>query len=95
MVQEAKPGAVMTSYNQVNGHYASENVKILSDLRSWGFENGFTVSDWYFGIRSTVPSVIAGLDISMPGGDLAGFGFPDFYGAPQLTAAIDAWVWSR
>ncbi|KAK1671332.1 glycoside hydrolase family 3 domain-containing protein [Colletotrichum godetiae] len=52
-----------------------------STLRQeWGFE-GFVVADWYFSTRSTVAAVMAGLDISMPGGDLTdSYGFPAYYG---------------
>lgn len=46
VVEQANPGSIMTSYNKVNGQHASENYAILSDLFSWGFDNGFTVTDW-------------------------------------------------
>jgi beta-glucosidase len=77
-------GSVMCSYNRINGHYACENPNTLGDLRSWGFD-GFVVSDWYFGTRSTVAAAKAGLDIQMPGTPL--LGLPDYYGAPLLAAA--------
>ncbi|KAI0162958.1 glycoside hydrolase family 3 domain-containing protein [Pestalotiopsis sp. NC0098] len=54
----------------------------------WGFE-GFVVADWYFSTRSTVGAVMAGLDISMPGGDLTDeYGFPAYYG-DLLVEAVD------
>lgn len=43
----------------------------------------------YFSVRSTVNSVKAGLDISMPGG-ASTFGFDDYYGNSTLIAAIDS-----
>jgi beta-glucosidase len=84
---DAHAGAVMCSYNQVNGIYACENPALDAVLRrEWGFD-GFVVSDWYFAHRSTVAAARAGLDVSMPGG--ADFGFPAFYGTP-LRRAIES-----
>ncbi len=66
-VQEAQVGSVMSAYNMVNGQYCAENTHLLHDIlkEEWGFE-GFVESDWHLGTRSTVPSVLAGLDIEMP-----------------------------
>jgi beta-glucosidase len=83
-VQEADAAAVMCSYNRVKGYYACENDYLLNKTlrQDWGFE-GFVVADWYFSTRSTVASIMAGLDINMPGGDLTdSYGFPDFFGEP-------------
>jgi beta-glucosidase len=83
-IQEADAAAVMCSYNRVNGYYACENDYLLNKTlrQDWGFE-GFVVADWYFSTRSTVASIMAGLDINMPGGDLTdSYGFPDFFGEP-------------
>ncbi len=43
----ANPGAVMCSYNRVNGDYACENSYTLRDVlkNEWGFK-GFVLSDW-------------------------------------------------
>ncbi|ORY63820.1 glycoside hydrolase family 3 domain-containing protein [Leucosporidium creatinivorum] len=49
----------------------------------------FVVADWYFSVRSTVNSVKAGLDISMPGG-ASSFGFDDFYGNDTLIEATES-----
>ncbi|KAK8063903.1 beta-glucosidase [Apiospora saccharicola] len=87
-VQEGDAASVMCSYNRLNGYYACENDWLLNQTlrRDWGFE-GFVVADWYFSTRSTVGAVMAGLDISMPGGDLtASYGFPDYYGGLLLDA---------
>lgn len=58
---------VMSAYNSVNGAWCGENgvllTKILRD--EWGFQ-GFVISDWIFGLRDAVQSVLAGLDIEMP-----------------------------
>lgn len=81
-VQEADAGSVMCSYNRLNGQFACENEWLLNQTlrQDWGFE-GFVVADWYFSNRGTVMDAMAGLDISMPGGDLtAEYGFPAYFG---------------
>ena len=42
-----QPGAVMCSYNKINGVYACENPFLLNDVlrRDWGFK-GWVLSDW-------------------------------------------------
>lgn len=71
VVKEAKPRSLMTSYNKVNGIYASENEKLLQDILmdEWGFD-GFVVTDWG-GSNNHVESVRAGNHLEMPttGGD--------------------------
>jgi beta-glucosidase len=58
---------VMSAYNSVNGEWCGENRTLLTELLrdEWGFE-GFVISDWIFGLRDPVKSVLAGLDIEMP-----------------------------
>ncbi|WP_051266499.1 glycoside hydrolase family 3 C-terminal domain-containing protein [Nakamurella lactea] len=65
-VQHGGVGAVMTSYNKVNGTWASENRgNVQETLReTWGFD-GITMSDWG-GTHSTVQTAKAGSDIEMP-----------------------------
>ena len=62
----ANPGAVMCSYNRVNGDYACENSYLLHDVlkKSWGFK-GFVDSDWG-GTHSTEKASAAGLDQEQP-----------------------------
>jgi beta-glucosidase len=59
-------GAVMCSYNRVNGDYACENSYTLRDVlkNEWGFK-GFVLSDWG-GTHSTEKASAAGLDQEQP-----------------------------
>ena len=65
-VKESGAGAVMCSYNLVNGDYACENSYLLTDVlkKDFGFQ-GFVISDWG-GTHSTTKAVLAGLDMEMP-----------------------------
>ena len=65
-VKAARPAAVMTAYNKVNGIHVSENKGIIDILRKeWGWE-GLVMSDW-FGTYSTSDGINAGQDLEMPG----------------------------
>ena len=77
----ANPGAVMCSYNRVNGDYACENAYTLNQVlkKQWGFK-GFVLSDWG-GTHSTQKASAAGLDQEQP--------MADFFG-PALKAAVNA-----
>lgn len=48
VARDAKPGALMTSYNKVNGIHVSEDPKLLEDVvrKEWGW-NPLMISDWY------------------------------------------------
>lgn len=67
-VQQAHVGAVMNSYNLINGVHATENAwlnkTILRD--TWGF-NGLLMSDWT-SVYSVVNTANNGLDLEMPKG---------------------------
>ena len=67
-VQEGNTWAIMSSYNRLNGQYASSNTWLLNDILKdeWGF-NGLVMSDWG-AVHSVVPTLYAGLDIEMPTG---------------------------
>jgi beta-glucosidase len=66
-IKNAKPWTVMCSYNRINGTYASENKRYLTDIlrEEWGFE-GYVMSDWG-AVNDRVKGLEAGLDLEMPG----------------------------
>ena len=59
--------SIMGAYNKVNGTYCCESKALLTDILrdKWGFD-GFTISDFFFGIYDAARSIKAGLDIEMP-----------------------------
>ena len=67
-VQEGGTHGLMSSYNPVNGTYASENYHLLTEIlrEEWGYE-GFVVSDWV-SVYSTEGPIKNGLDLEMPSG---------------------------
>ncbi|MFF7471942.1 glycoside hydrolase family 3 N-terminal domain-containing protein [Streptomyces sp. NPDC008092] len=68
----AGTGAVMGSYNKVNGTFACENKTLLTDVLrdQWGFA-GWVMTDW-FAAHSTAAALTAGLDMEMPDGTYFG-----------------------
>ena len=66
-VREARVGAVMSSYNLVNGEHASQSRHLLTEIArdDWRFD-GVMMSDW-FGTYDGVAAVNAGQDLEMPG----------------------------
>ncbi|MDR2599127.1 MAG: glycoside hydrolase family 3 C-terminal domain-containing protein [Oscillospiraceae bacterium] len=66
-VESAKPTTVMCAYNRVNGEYASENHRLLTEILrdEWGFD-GVVVSDWG-AVNDRVKGLKAGLELEMPG----------------------------
>jgi len=67
-VKEAHVGAIMDSYNLVNGEHATQNAFLNNQIakKEWGFD-GIVMSDWtstYDGIAA----VNSGLDLEMPSG---------------------------
>lgn len=65
-VKQAQPWTIMCAYNQVNGEFASENERLLTDIlkEEWGHE-GFVVSDWG-AVNDRVKGLAAGLELEMP-----------------------------
>lgn len=65
-VEEGKPGAVMSSYNKLNGTHANENMHLMQDILrgEWGY-GGVVVTDWA-GCNDRVAGVKAGNELEMP-----------------------------
>jgi beta-glucosidase len=85
-VRDGKPWTVMSSYNLVNGVYASEHEELLRDILrgNWGFA-GFVVSDWG-GINDRVAGLKAGTNLEMPGSGR--------YNANKIIQAVQSGVLS-
>lgn len=68
-VQEAKVGAVMSSYNLLNGVWTTHDPWLLRTVLrdQWGFE-GILMSDWG-STHACLPAALAGLDLEMASGD--------------------------
>jgi len=67
-VKEAHVGAIMDSYNLINGEHATQNAFLNNQIakKDWGFD-GIIMSDWdatYDGVAA----VNSGLDLEMPSG---------------------------
>jgi beta-glucosidase len=80
-VLEGGAASVMSAYNSVNGQFCGENEHLLNEIlkTEWGFD-GFVLSDWVFGTKSTLGSALNGLDLEMP--------IAAFYG-DELAQAVD------
>lgn len=65
-VKNAQPFTVMCSYNRINGTFASNHKRMLTDILrdEWGFE-GLVMTDWG-AMDDRAESVRSGLDLEMP-----------------------------
>ncbi len=71
-VKEGKPGAVMSSYNKVNGEYVNNSYALLTQVlrNEWGYQN-LVMTDWFATgkeVGSHVLAVKSGNDLIEPGG---------------------------
>jgi beta-glucosidase len=66
VVKQTQPWTIMSSYNKINGTYASENHWLLTGVLrgEWGFK-GLVVSDWA-AVDDRAAAVAAGCDLEMP-----------------------------
>ena len=71
IVKEAQPWTIMSSYNAINGHRASENRELLEDVLrgEWCFK-GMVTTDWWTRAEH-YKEIKAGNDVKM------GTGFPE------------------
>ncbi len=65
-IRKAQPWTVMSSYNRINGTYASEHETLLTKIarQEWGFE-GLFMTDWG-GMSERASAIPAGTDLEMP-----------------------------
>jgi beta-glucosidase len=65
-IARGQPGAVMCSYNKVNGNHSCENDWLLNQVlkKDWGYR-GWVMSDWG-GVHDLVKAVTNGLDQQSP-----------------------------
>ncbi len=80
-VEEARPWAIMSAYNQVNGTPASQDRPLLTTVLrdEWGFD-GLVMTDWFAAMDNTVAQMRAGNELLMPGTDP---------GSAQITQALE------
>lgn len=80
VIEEGAPGALMTSYNEVNGTYANENHHLLKEIlrEEWGFA-GIVITDWG-GSNNHVEGVREGSNLEMPA--------PGFDSARSILKAV-------
>ena len=74
-VKHSNPGAVMSSYNKVNGEYANNSYDLMTKIlrNEWGFD-GVLMTDWMAtgrNVGSHVYAIEAGHDLLMPGNNKA------------------------
>lgn len=80
VIDDANPYCIMTSYNKINGHYASESSWLLKDVLrdKWKYD-GVVMSDWG-AVQNKVKSLQNGMNLEMPGPG-------EFH--PQVSNAIE------
>ena len=83
MLRDSNPASIMMAYNKLDGVFCSENRIIRDVLRDEWKYDGCVMSDWY-GSHSGAESLIAGLDLEMPG--------PSAHRGAKLVQAIRAGI---
>ncbi|GAB1201097.1 hypothetical protein APSETT444_010484 [Aspergillus pseudonomiae] len=81
VARDAYPGALMTSYNKINGKHVVESKEMLDMVRQEWKWNPLIMSDW-LGTYTTIDSMNAGLDLEMPG--------PSRYRGRYVESALQA-----
>ena len=71
-VKDSKPWTIMCSYNRINGTFAAENKRLLTDILrdEWGFD-GYVMSDWGATTADRIKCLEAGMELEMPGKNAA------------------------
>jgi beta-glucosidase len=87
-VKNGQVGALMCSYNSVNGFSMCENKHLMTDVLrgQWGFK-GYVQSD-FFATHSTADTMLAGLDNEMPGLSIPGTPDLTWWTPANLNAAL-------
>jgi len=88
-VEEGNAWNIMSAYNLVNGAHMAENIPLLHNVlqNEFGFQ-GFVISDWG-STYSTAPTINAGMDLEMPGGQRA----QQWMALPQTAQAGNGDLW--
>lgn len=88
VVKEAQPWTVMSSYNYINGTYASENEDLLTTVLrdEWGYPY-VVMTDW-FGGKDAEAQMKAGNDMLQPGTDIQYQTIIDAVNAGTLDEAV-------
>jgi beta-glucosidase len=90
-VKQAHVGAVMDSYNLINGEHATQNKFLDTDVlkKEWGFQ-GILMSDWG-ATYNGVAAANAGLDLEMPSAEFMNLGtlLPAIRSGKVSEATID------
>lgn len=81
-IKDAHVGAVMTSYNLVNGEYAAQNRALVQGVLrdDWGFD-GLVMTDWW-SVFDSLKMIRSGVSLEMPHGD--------YLNEPTIRELIDA-----
>lgn len=68
-IKEAQPWTVMCAYNKVNGTYAAEHPRLMTNIlkKEWQHK-GLVVTDWG-AMNDRVEGLKAGVELEMPGSD--------------------------